>query len=123
MDKKIYLVRHGEIDYGREKRYIGATDLPLSNTGREQIVKLKEFFLGIKLEKAYISPLIRCIQTSEILLEGRNIEKNLLEELKEINMGAWENQPMGYIKSHFREQYDDRGDNIDVFYTAWRGKL
>jgi len=32
----IYLVRHGEIDTGGKKRYIGHTDLPLSETGRAQ---------------------------------------------------------------------------------------
>lgn len=48
MDKKIYLVRHGQIDCGKEKRYIGTTDLPLSNAGIEQICKLKEYLSGYK---------------------------------------------------------------------------
>lgn len=36
MDRKIFLIRHGHIDYGNEKRYIGITDLPISNTGIAQ---------------------------------------------------------------------------------------
>lgn len=115
MDRVIYLMRHGLIDTGDVKRYIGITDLPLSSKGVEQIIRLKDYFSDIKLEKAYISPLKRCRQTSEILLEGRNIEGIAHNDLKEINMGDWENQPIAYIKEHFKEQYENRGENLDTF--------
>ncbi|WHH58655.1 histidine phosphatase family protein [Petroclostridium sp. X23] len=115
MDKTIYLIRHGEIDYGTEKRYIGTTDLPLSTGGIKQIGRLKEYFGGIRLEKAYISPLKRCVQTSDIILEDRNIERIPVNGLREISMGDWENFPLEYIRNRFSEQYERRGENIDVF--------
>jgi alpha-ribazole phosphatase len=115
MDRKIFLVRHGQIDYGSEKRYIGITDLPLCNAGTLQVTKLKEYFSGIEIEKAFTSPLKRCMQTAEILLEGSNTNRIVLDELKEINMGEWENQTIDYIKDRFREMYEERGSNIDVF--------
>lgn len=115
MDRKIFLIRHGQIDYGSKKRYIGITDLPLSNDGIEQVKKLKEYFSGIEIEKAFTSPLKRCMQTADILLEGSNTEEKVLDELKEINMGEWENQTIDYIKGHFHEMYEKRGSNIDVF--------
>jgi len=115
MDRKIYLLRHGKIDCGEERRYIGITDLPLSNDGIEQAKKLRKFFSGIDIEKAYMSPLKRCVQTSEIVLEGRNIERVLTDEFKEINLGEWENKPFAYIKRHFPEQYKNRGKHIDTF--------
>ena len=44
MDKKfIYLVRHGDIGLGRDKRYIGQTDLSLSEHGKMQATVLKDF--------------------------------------------------------------------------------
>lgn len=115
MDRKIFLVRHGQIDYGSEKRYIGTTDLPLSSAGIGQATRLKEHFSGIVLEKAFTSPLKRCVQTAEILLEGCNIGREVIDELKEINMGEWENQTIDYIKEHFHEMYEKRGANIDAF--------
>ncbi|MCM1566861.1 MAG: histidine phosphatase family protein [Dehalobacter sp. 4CP] len=115
MDKKIFLVRHGQIDYGSEKRYIGITDLPLSNAGIRQATRLQEYFSRIEIEKAYTSPLKRCLQTAEILLEGSNTQKVILDDLKEINMGEWENQTIDYIKDHFRELYEKRGVSIDEF--------
>ncbi len=115
MDKKIYMIRHGKIDEGAEKRYIGVTDLPLCNEGIEQAGRLKEYFSGIDIEKAYSSPLIRCVQTSEIILDGRNVAKQLIDELKEIDMGEWEGESFSYIKNRFPELYEKRGRHIDTF--------
>ena len=115
MNRKIFLVRHGQIDYGSEKRYIGITDLPLSNAGIGQVIRLKEYFSGIEIEKAFTSPLKRCRQTAEIMLEGSGISREVIDELKEINMGEWENQTIDYIKDHFGEMYEKRGANIDAF--------
>jgi len=115
MGRKIFLIRHGQIDYGSEKRYIGITDLPLCKTGIGQVTRLKEYFSGIEIEKAFTSPLKRCMQTAEILLEGRSIGREAVDELKEINMGGWENQTLDYIKDHFRDLYEQRGASIDTF--------
>ncbi|MFZ5969221.1 MAG: alpha-ribazole phosphatase [Bacillota bacterium] len=115
MDRRIYLVRHGKIDCGEEKRYIGTTDLPLSAAGINQAGKLHDYFSDITIEKVYISPLTRCVQTSEIILGSRNIERVTVEELKEINMGDWEGKSFAYIKSRFPQQYENRGKHIDTF--------
>lgn len=117
MNKKIYLVRHGKIDIGKEKCYIGITDLTLSKEGIVQAQKLKEFFSNIDIEKTYVSPLIRCIQTSDIILENRNVERILMKEFMEINLGQWEGKTFSYIKNYFPEQFKDRGENIETFIT------
>lgn len=115
MNRKIYLIRHGKIDVGNEKCYIGITDMPLDIEGVLQAKKLKEFFSSIYIEKAYLSPLKRCVQTAKIILENRNVEKFLVKELMEINMGDWEGKTFKYIKSILPEQFEKRGENIDSF--------
>lgn len=115
MDRRIYLVRHGEIDCGKEKCYIGITDLPLNDKGRAQACRLKDYFSNVKIEKAYVSPMLRCVQTSGIILAGRSIEAIQVNELKEINMGEWEGKFFAHIKSHFPDQYEKRGIYIDCF--------
>jgi len=117
MNKKIYLIRHGTIDTGKEKCYIGVTDLTLSKEGIVQAQKLKKLFLNIDIEKAYTSPLIRCIQTADIILENRNVERILIKELMEINLGQWEGKSFSYIKKFFPEQFKSRGENIITFVT------
>jgi probable phosphoglycerate mutase len=115
MNRRIYLVRHGEIDCGEEKHYIGITDLPLNDKGRAQADRLKAYFSDIKIDKAYTSPLLRCVQTSEIILEGKTIEAIRVDELQEINLGKWEGKSFDYIKDRFPDQYKKRGMNIDCF--------
>ena len=37
--KTIYFIRHGQTKYNVEGRFVGSTDLPLSEDGRKQIFK------------------------------------------------------------------------------------
>ncbi|AWI03634.1 alpha-ribazole phosphatase [Clostridium drakei] len=115
MNRKIYLIRHGKINMGSEKRYIGITDIPLNAEGVLQAKKIKKFFSNIHLEKAYLSPLTRCVETANIILEDRNVEKVFAKELIEINMGKWEGKTFNHIKNYFPEQFKERGRNIDSF--------
>jgi len=117
MNKIIYLIRHGKIDLGGKKLYIGSTDIPLSSEGIVQSELLKKYFSNIDIQKAYISPLQRCVATSNIILKDRNIDRIYIKELQEINLGEWENKTFQYIKLHFPQDYKKRGDNIDSFIT------
>lgn len=115
MDRIIYLIRHGKTLDCEEKRYIGITDLPLSNEGINQARFLKEYFASINIEKMYSSPLTRCVQTSDIISEDRDIKKIIVNELKEINMGHWEGKTFTYIKERYPLLYEERGKHIDMF--------
>jgi alpha-ribazole phosphatase len=115
MDRKIYLVRHGKIDCGEKKSYIGTTDLPLCTEGLEQARMLKDFFKDINIKKAYASPLERCQKTSEMILENKKVKCTVVKEFKEIHMGTWEGRSFDYIKEHFPIQFAERGCHIDTF--------
>lgn len=115
MARNIFLIRHGQIDYGNESRYIGITDLPLSTAGIGQAARLKEYFAGIAIEKVFTSPLQRCLRTAGIILEGSDKRATVIEDLREINMGEWENRTIDYIRSDFKEMFEKRGANIDSF--------
>lgn len=117
MVKKIYLVRHGKINIGDEKRYIGITDISLDETGKRQAMALRKYFSDIVIDKAYTSPLKRCMETISIVLKGRNIEIKEMDELKEINMGDWEYRTFDYIKEHFPEEFEKRGMAMDSYTT------
>ena len=115
MVKQIYLIRHGKTAWNGEKAYIGQTELPLSKEGIEQSEKLKDYFSDIPLDKAYTSPLKRCVNTMEIILADRTIPKILVDEFKEINMGDWEGVPFSEIKRTDPAAYEKRGLEIDRF--------
>ena len=67
----IYLFRHGETDWNKERRLQGHSDIPLNEFGRELAVKtaaaLKE--KGITFDRAFCSPLNRAFETAEIIVQ------------------------------------------------------
>ncbi|EHQ88363.1 alpha-ribazole phosphatase [Desulfosporosinus youngiae] len=118
MDEKlIYLVRHGDIGLGREKRYIGQSDLPLSDLGKKQAILLKEMFGRVPLDNIYCSDLERAKQTAEIIALNHQIIPAVHAELRELYMGDWEGRLFSEIKLKFPEQYQERGRTIAKFHS------
>ena len=98
----IYLLRHGETEYNKQKRYQGTLDIPLSAEGLARLQKAP-----ISPRVVYISPLIRARHTAEILFpEARLVE---VEDLKEMCFGVF--QGRNYIEME-----------KDPDYIAWVGE-
>lgn len=84
---ELYLIRHGMTPGNREKRYIGVTDEPLCEEGIEQLRQSRALPY---CPQVFISPLIRCRQTAQILFpDSRPVE---IAELAEMNFGIFENR-------------------------------
>lgn len=102
--RKIYLVRHGKVDFqGGVRRCIGRTDVPLSEEGRKQARRLAEYFACHPVEKVYYSPLVRTRETAQLLVAGR-YEAEPAEGLVELFMGEWENVPMTELKKSLESE-------------------
>ncbi len=82
--KQVFLIRHG--DTGLARRYIGASDVPVSEKGRQQLRLLAPKITGISFDLVLVSPLLRCLQSLEILGLSGEIEPLL----KEVDFGRWE---------------------------------
>jgi probable phosphoglycerate mutase len=115
MVEKVYLLRHGHIDNGSEKRYLGKTDVPLDVLGLEQARLLCDYFKAICVDTIFTSPLTRCVQMIQPLCEEKKKHYHIVNAFCEIDMGDWENVPMAYIQSHFPKLYAQRGENLEHF--------
>lgn len=119
--KKIYLIRHGKPDFASEGRYcIGITDLPLSEAGKEQAQKLKEYLQYKNIEHYYSSPLLRCRQTAELIAPKKEAVFSV-NGFREIDMGDWEGLPFEKIKRLYPEDYEKRGQDM-VHYSPPGGE-
>ncbi len=87
----IYLVRHGETKLNREGVLQGRSDYPLNEAGKRQAeetaAKLRE--MGVVFTKVYSSPLIRAVETAEIIA-GPAAEIVTDERLLEMDYGPYE---------------------------------
>ena len=112
-DKKlIYIARHGDIGLGRDKRYIGQSDLPLSALGEQQATLLKEMFRGVPLDNIVCSDLGRAQQTANIIASAHQINPTPCVELRELNMGDWDGKPFSEIRAKYPKEFKERGEDL-----------
>ena len=86
----IHLIRHGAISQTLNGRYIGTTDVPLSDEGRAAVRKLSGTMDYPYAKVVFTSPLKRCTQTAKIIYP--NLEAIAVDQLMECNFGEWENK-------------------------------
>ncbi|EZG79197.1 bisphosphoglycerate mutase [Gregarina niphandrodes] len=69
---KLVLVRHGESTWNKENRFTGWTDVPLSETGRQEALAAAEVLAakGYKFDVAFTSVLKRAVTTCWSVLEN-----------------------------------------------------
>jgi len=107
----LYLVRHGETDWNREKRFQSRTDVPLNSRGIAQARAIRDELRrrGVAFRAARCSPLDRARQTARIILNGSGLA--VLDEpaFIEVDFGGFE----GRLESELRAEYGER-------FTHWR---
>jgi broad specificity phosphatase PhoE len=101
----IALVRHGETDWNRERRFQGHTDIPLNDAGLAQVQKLADQLDGQAFTIAYASPLKRAAQTAEILAARLGIEVQHDAGLKEVDVGAWSGLTVPEVELRYPDGY------------------
>ena len=89
----IYLVRHGENPANLSKEFSHRhVDYALNDKGRLQARQTAAVFVGQPIAAVYSSPLLRAVQTAEIIAEALGVPTHVIEEFREINVGALEGQ-------------------------------
>lgn len=96
---RVCLIRHSMTLGNLKKRYIGFTDEPLCDEGI-QLLRKSSF---PDVDRIYVSPLLRCIQTAEIIYPNQKLVIN--DELKECDFGEFENR--NYQELSENKKYQD----------------
>jgi len=88
---RILLIRHGETDWNRIRRFQGRSDLPLNQKGKDQAYALGLALKDEPLTAIYSSPLIRALETAH-LMKVFHPSIPLFEEegLVEMDLGEFE---------------------------------
>ncbi len=110
---RIFLMRHGDSRKDCVKRYIGQSDDPLNDRGRAQAEWWRAKLSSIRFSRVFCSNLARSMQTSGIIMAGRENLVTPLEGLREISMGDWEGLAMADVRARQPAEYTERGMNPD----------
>src|SRR5713226_7304411 len=101
---RVFMVRHGATILSAEDRFAGATDVPLSDEGREQTRRLAQRLKTENIAAVYASPLSRTRETARILAEPHGLDVQTRDGLREISHGHWEQMTRLEVEEKFPEE-------------------
>ena len=104
MSTRIFLVRHGATVLSREDRFAGATDVHLSDEGREQARRLAVRLRGVPMAAVFASPLGRTVETASILAAPHGLPVQTRPGLREISHGHWEQMTRAEVEQEFADE-------------------
>lgn len=110
MTKTIYLIRHGETNSKKQKKF-QSHNTPLSAHGADQVNKKSGYFLNKNINLIESSPIKRAVQTATIIHERLLIDCTINHDLQEIK------NPEDIQGKHYSDMVaDDK-------YRLWLSKL
>ncbi len=95
---RLFLVRHGEVVSQGQGKFLGFTDLGLSNRGKRQVQSLAEYLQEAPLDQAYASDLKRAVDSARSICHGRSIKLVTRPAFREMNMGDWDGKSWEEVK-------------------------
>ncbi len=127
MERGIWLLRHGDIVRGGQRRFVGQRDLPLSGVGHRQYARLAEV-MAEKLAKTppkafFCSDLSRGIECADMLRRafrpaGGKMPVIADRGLREISLGAWEGLTKEEVEKRYPGALDERMADLAGYAPA-----
>lgn len=106
----LLLVRHATTEANEHHLWIGHMESEISEKGRGELEKLKEVLTYWEINKCFVSPSRRSIETAQAGLStqiNRNkIEQEEVEALREIHFGRFEGKHFSWVKEHEPEEIE-----------------
>jgi broad specificity phosphatase PhoE len=94
---KVFLVRHGNTDWHEQGKLMGRRDRPLSPDGEAQSRSAAEALSTVAIAEIIASPLLRAVQTAQVLGERVGIDIARDNRLTDLDLGHWEGMPLAEI--------------------------
>ena len=100
---ELYLVRHGETESNRQKRYQGWMESPLSEKGLKQAEKAGLFLGNNNIDGLFCSDLERAFHTARVIGSFCGLKPEISPLLREIHFGRWEGMTYNEIEARWGE--------------------
>lgn len=102
---ELLLLRHGMTKGNREGRYIGSTEEVLCEKGRQALWERKQEKWYPPVDRLYVSPMKRCLETAALLYPGQPIQA--VTDFQECDFGRFEGKTYRdlSLSAHDKEAY------------------
>lgn len=101
----IFLVRHAESTWNRQKKIQGQKDPPLSKYGKREAKLVGKRFRELPFDAVYSSPQRRALETARSIV-GSKADICIDEDLREICLGEWEGKTISQIRKIYGEGFE-----------------
>jgi broad specificity phosphatase PhoE len=88
MERRVWLIRHGETEWSKSGQHTGRTDIALTPRGEQQAKAIGRYLAGRKFALVLTSPMGRARETCR--LAGLSDGAQVTEDLHEWNYGIYE---------------------------------
>ena len=110
---KLYIIRHGETSWNKQKKLQGQRDIMLNDAGIRLAELTGEGMKDIDFDLVISSPLIRAKQTAELVMAGRHLPMITDRRIIELSFGDWEGEcvrdskvlPADFIDKFYHDPY------------------
>ena len=117
----VFLIRHGETQWNRERRFLGRSDVPLNNTGQHQAQLLADRLRAVPFNHVYSSPLTRAVETAGGIGATHGLPVERIPGLAELDqvpakigfLGQLRKCPVQYVERFGTLQFEVMFDELD----------
>lgn len=107
----VILMRHGQAENNVSRTLVGRhIEAHLTEQGRQQAADAAKQLKTIKIDKVFVSPVIRAVETAKIVCETLGMDFEIDERLYEIELGK-------LVGMNYEEVTTKYGDLFVRFYT------
>jgi len=111
----LHLIRHGEVREGAEGRFVGHTDVSLSEEGLAQMRRVARMLAEAPIDGLYSSDLLRSRQSAAEVARALGLEPVALPALREMAMGRWEGLTLREIAAQDPDLFREWMAFLDAF--------
>jgi alpha-ribazole phosphatase/probable phosphoglycerate mutase len=106
MGTKVILVRHGETEWNKQRRFQGNKDISLNKLGQSQAQQLAIRLQDENIAAIYASDLIRAKKTADIIANEHGLSVIETAKLREINFGEWEGLTFSDLETNYSQGFN-----------------
>lgn len=105
---RLYITRHGQTFWNKERRMQGQSNSDLTPLGEKQAIALGERMKDIELDVIYSSSASRALQTAKLIRGNRPLDIIQEDDLREMYLGSWQ----GRLTSEVEKEEPEMTDNF-----------
>jgi broad specificity phosphatase PhoE len=104
LQTRVFLIRHGITAWHRERKVLGHRDVALNDEGMAQAEAVAEAVSALPISEVLSSPLVRSLQTAELIGKAFGIEVARDPRLIDLRVGKWEGMTYEQVAEHSEYQ-------------------